>query len=139
MCGDKNCNKKYGSNAALYTHIKTKHNGVPPPGTVRPAQSATKGQKGRPKAGEPHQSDTQDQFNESVACQICLEERNCICPESLDLDLIKLLSEESFINFIKSVGNFGENESQESTNQWVRSVDDDIKVMSEAEVRRKFE
>lgn len=60
ICGDKKCDKKYGSNAALYTHIKTKHNGLEPPGTVRPAQSAAKGQKGRPKAIESNQADTQD-------------------------------------------------------------------------------
>lgn len=30
ICGDPNCGRKYGTNAALYTHIKNKHNGVPP-------------------------------------------------------------------------------------------------------------
>jgi hypothetical protein len=27
VCGDKNCGKSYGTNAALYTHIKNKHDG----------------------------------------------------------------------------------------------------------------
>ncbi|CAD8150094.1 unnamed protein product [Paramecium pentaurelia] len=39
ICGDPNCGRKYGTNAALYTHIKNKHNGVPPTGTVKPSTS----------------------------------------------------------------------------------------------------
>ena len=35
ICGDKTCNKSYKSYPALYTHIKLKHGGVEPPGTIR--------------------------------------------------------------------------------------------------------
>ncbi len=30
ICGDLSCGRRYGTNAALYTHIKNKHRGVPP-------------------------------------------------------------------------------------------------------------
>jgi len=35
-CGDEKCKKQYSTNAALYTHIKTKHDGNEPIGTQRP-------------------------------------------------------------------------------------------------------
>ena len=44
-CG---CGKSYLSYPALYTHIKTKHNGVTPDGTCQP-QSNGKSGRGRPK------------------------------------------------------------------------------------------
>jgi hypothetical protein len=30
VCGDLACGRRYGTNAALYTHIKNKHRGIPP-------------------------------------------------------------------------------------------------------------
>lgn len=44
VCG---CGKKYLSYPALYTHIKTKHNGLAPEGTKAITNSKTK--RGRPK------------------------------------------------------------------------------------------
>lgn len=45
ICG---CGKVYLSYPALYTHIKTKHDGVTPPGTTQP-QTSSKSGRGRPK------------------------------------------------------------------------------------------
>ena len=45
ICG---CGKNYLSYPALYTHIKQKHTGVTPNGTVYPCANG-KGRKGRPK------------------------------------------------------------------------------------------
>ena len=45
ICG---CGKIYLSYPALYTHIKTKHDGVTPPGTTQP-QTSSKSGRGRPK------------------------------------------------------------------------------------------
>lgn len=45
VCG---CGKVYLSYPALYTHIKTKHDGVTPAGTTQP-QSSNKTGRGRPK------------------------------------------------------------------------------------------
>jgi hypothetical protein len=42
------CNKSYLSYPALYTHIKTKHNGITPEGTVRGKNNNNK-RRGRPK------------------------------------------------------------------------------------------
>ncbi|KAM3127323.1 hypothetical protein pb186bvf_020576 [Paramecium bursaria] len=39
ICGDPDCGRKYGTNAALYTHIKNKHNGIAPNGTIKPSGS----------------------------------------------------------------------------------------------------
>lgn len=48
VCGDPNCKRKYGTNAALYTHIKNKHGGTQPHGTLRPIPSHSSGRIGRP-------------------------------------------------------------------------------------------
>jgi len=48
ICG---CGKIYLSYPALYTHIKTKHDGVTPSGTTQP-QTNSKSGRGRPKKGE---------------------------------------------------------------------------------------
>src|SRR5690349_6474294 len=45
VCG---CGKAYLSYPALYTHIKTKHDGVTPLGTTQP-QASNKSGRGRPK------------------------------------------------------------------------------------------
>lgn len=45
ICG---CGKVYLSYPALYTHIKTKHDGVTPSGTTQP-QTNSKSGRGRPK------------------------------------------------------------------------------------------
>lgn len=45
ICG---CGKVYLSYPALYTHIKTKHEGVTPVGTSQP-QTSSKSGRGRPK------------------------------------------------------------------------------------------
>jgi len=45
VCG---CGKVYLSYPALYTHIKTKHDGVTPAGTIQP-QTSNKSGRGRPK------------------------------------------------------------------------------------------
>jgi CDGSH-type Zn-finger protein len=50
ICG---CGKEYLSYPALYTHIKTKHDGKNPEGTV--ANQATKTKRGRPKKVLPSQ------------------------------------------------------------------------------------
>ena len=44
-CG---CGKKYLSYPALYTHVKTKHGGVDPPGTKSTQQKSSRG-RGRPR------------------------------------------------------------------------------------------
>lgn len=46
-CG---CEKMYLSYPALYTHIKTKHDGIAPPGTETPLAVNTRG-RGRPRKG----------------------------------------------------------------------------------------
>jgi len=48
ICG---CGRVYLSYPALYTHIKTKHDGVTPPGTTQPHTNSKSG-RGRPKKGE---------------------------------------------------------------------------------------
>lgn len=45
VCG---CGKAYLSYPALYTHIKTKHDGITPSGTTQP-QTSSKSGRGRPK------------------------------------------------------------------------------------------
>jgi len=45
ICG---CGRNYLSYPALYTHVKTKHDGVMPPGTTQP-QTNSKSGRGRPK------------------------------------------------------------------------------------------
>jgi len=47
-CG---CGKSYLSYPALYTHIKTKHNGVTPQGTSQPQTNGKSG-RGRPKVNK---------------------------------------------------------------------------------------
>lgn len=46
ICGA--CKSAYLSYPALYTHIKVKHNGICPEGTIRGKSSSTK-KRGRPK------------------------------------------------------------------------------------------
>lgn len=70
ICGDQNCAKKYGTNAALYTHIKNKHSGEEPPNTKRPEPSGTKGQKGRPKQEDHSEPEVPD---DNVGCCLCLK------------------------------------------------------------------
>ncbi|KRX08523.1 hypothetical protein PPERSA_13004 [Pseudocohnilembus persalinus] len=45
ICG---CGKTYGSNAALYTHIKNKHGGYQPENTIKPSNTDQSGKRGRP-------------------------------------------------------------------------------------------
>ena len=60
ICG---CGKTYLNYPALYTHIKTKHDGITPPGTTQPQpetiskSSGRSGSKGRPATGEAGERD----------------------------------------------------------------------------------
>jgi hypothetical protein len=61
ICG---CGKVYLSYPALYTHIKTKHDGVTPPNTTQP-QTSSKSGRGRPKKGESANKAKEEEDKES--------------------------------------------------------------------------
>ncbi|CAD8125450.1 unnamed protein product [Paramecium sonneborni] len=89
ICGDSLCRKKYGTNAALYTHIKNKHLGVTPSGTKRPSSESIKGRKGRPQ-----QLKAENKSQDSVT-----EEK---------IKVVKIMSTQSFQDFIYLIGQIGD-------------------------------
>ena len=88
VCG---CGKKYLSYPALYTHIKTKHNGLAPEGTKALTNSKTK--RGRPKKHDFREENSYSMVESSNMANITVNQKN----EFIDFKSEELKKEELMV------------------------------------------
>lgn len=122
-----NCKKSYGTNAALYTHIKKKHHGIEPQGTSRPKINTKK-----------EESDEEEKMkNEVVLCRKC-NRKECKCKYGFSNELIDLYKDFTFILFIRYMGLFGEIEDREG-GIWCRVTMETLNDLSRNDIDQMVE